>query len=139
MHAAKWIPIPRDGIAPDVHPADALWALESPSPFDVPSHLRARYDDQTGCIHIEFQYLNDEPTVTEVLPTAHPHLSLEVGKGTRRVWKISINARAYGRDKNQIVAAAQNSLRPSRVSNTLIAERALARRGSRALDLAFAH
>lgn len=139
MHAARWIPIPRESVAPDVHPSDALWASESPSPFDVPSHLRARYDDESGCIHIEFRYLNDEPTVTETVPTTHPHISLEVGKGTRRIWRISIDARAHGKNKDQIVAMARDSLRPSRVSNPLIAERALTKRGSRALDLAFAH
>jgi len=138
MHITKWFPLPRQGIAPFVHPSDALWAFESPSPFDVPSHLRASFDEQTSCLHIDFRYLSGEATITEKIQSSHPCVQIEIGKGTGRIRRISINIRELGKDKKKIVAEAQSSLKPSTLSNRLVVGRALERRAPRALDAAFA-
>lgn len=137
MNESKWIRLSPDDIAPSFHPDDAAWAIESPSPYDIPSHARSEYDPVTGCFVIEFKYIEAEPLI-EV--DVGEYFKAKVGKKTKRVWSIRFDAHAFHRDRKAIALAATNSMneaKPSSISNAKIAARAITTKGDSLMQAAF--
>jgi hypothetical protein len=135
MHVTKWMALPSDSIALDTHPSDAVWATEWPSSFNVPSDVRAMFDEQSGWLEIEFRYISPEDR--ELVKS--DDFVIEVGKVTRRVWKIGFSAQRR-ESKVKIVGAAHQTLDidGTAVSNRSIAHRVLERRGSKLVESALA-
>lgn len=57
------------------------------SVYDVPRLLTSDFDEKTGVLKIEFQYLDQEPARTEDLQN---HLSLRVGKESGKIIGIDV-------------------------------------------------
>lgn len=137
MNESKWIRLSSDDIAPPFHPDDAAWAIESPSPYDIPSHARSEYDPDTGCLIFEFKYIEPEPLIEVDIGD---YVKARVGRRTKRVWSIRFNAHAFHRDKKAIALAATTSMneaKSSSISNAKIAARAITTKGDSLLQAAF--
>lgn len=85
MSEHKWIPLEPNSIAPSIHPAEARWSVESPSPYDVPTHFRVGFDTATRQLVVEFRYIADEP---RKLKSLSGYFQVEVGKRTGRIYVI---------------------------------------------------
>jgi len=123
MNETRWINLSQDQIAPSSHPTDAAWALESPSIYDIPSHVRALYDTATGFVRIEFKYL--EPEQTELF-TLSEYLRANIGKRSHRIWAIEFDIHNYNRDQKRITQAAEDSI--GKISSAKQESRAIASR-----------
>lgn len=125
MNETRWINLSEEQIAPASHPNDARWALESPSLYDIPSHIRALYDPGTGFLRIEFRYLETEQTD---LVTLSDYLRANIGKRSRRIWAIEFDIHNYNRDRKRIAQVAEDSierLSSAKRENRVIASRAV--------------
>ena len=135
MNSSKWIRLSSQTIAPSVHPSDAIWSTESPSPYDVPSHARSSYDATTGCFSIYFKYFEIEALESVVLDE---YFTAQVGKNTKKIWSIKFDVHSFNRDKKKIANAAINSVENTKsVSNGMIAARAIFSKGDTLLQAAF--
>jgi len=135
MSTSQWITLTSSEIAPPIHPSDAKWITEAPSPFDVPSHARSTYNPKTGCLEIEFKYLEHEDLRTVRLDA---YFTAQVGKKTRRIWQLCFDVDAFARDRQKIASAAKSSVeKATDVSNGDIAGRAIFLKGPALLQPAF--
>ena len=137
MSESKWMHLNSEAIAPEIHPADAAWATESPSSYDVPSHVRASYDQSSGCLIFEFKYIQDEP-LTEV--PLDGYTTAVVGRKTRRVWKIKLDVHRFNRDRHCIAQMASKSIQTASsdaVSNGSIAANVFVTKGDQLLEAVF--
>jgi hypothetical protein len=110
MNETRWINLSGARAAPPVHPKDAAWSLESPSIYDVPSQVRARYSPATGHLTVEFRYLETEQTEQTESSTLSEYLRARIGKRSRRIWSIEFDIHGYNRDTIQIAQAAEASI-----------------------------
>lgn len=128
MSEARWLPLNADEIAPSRHPSDAKWVEESPSPYDVPTHARSFYDEQTGCLTIEFRYMSNEITKKIDLGS---YVVATVGKLSRRIYAIQLNVESFNRDKAKMAAATASFISQSsglRPTNRRVASMAVERK-----------
>jgi len=107
MAESDWIPLNREIIAPSAPADGAAWAVEMPSPYDVPSHVRSSYCHSTGVVRIDFRYIEAEKLVLLKLGR-YGHAM--VGKSSRRIWKIDFNIHQFHRDRKQMAAAVDESI-----------------------------
>lgn len=107
MHEMNWVKLNEEKIAPSTHPKDAAWTLESPSIYDIPSHVRSEYCPTTGFLKIEFRYLEQEKIETITLSN---YLRAEVGKKSKRIIAIEFDIHSYNKDKNKIAKVAEESI-----------------------------
>lgn len=117
MSASKWIKLRYEDIAPETNPSDADWVVESPSPYDVPSAVRARYDEETGRLLIEFQYITQEPEPVIAIPIDGHH-SFYLGRKSRRIRSVDLDVHRY--DQRRVAREIQQaieSLSLSKVAN----------------------
>lgn len=134
MSESRWITLSPDQIAPSTHPQDALWATESPSPYDVPSHVRSHYDSHTGFINIEFRYIESEPQVELKLDN---YATAHVGKRSGRIWSLNFDIHTFNRDKKHIADAAMRSIESlPEAPNRAIAAKAIFSKSSSLFDSA---
>jgi hypothetical protein len=61
------------------------------SPYDVPRHVRGRFDENLGRFVIEFDYLDTEPCRRQTL---EEHVSVSVGKNSGRLYRIEVDTKA---------------------------------------------
>jgi len=135
MNTSQWITLTSSEIAPPVHPSDAQWSTEAPSPFDIPSHARSTYNQDTGCLEIEFKYLEHEDLSTVRLDA---YFTAKVGKKTKRIWQLCFDVDAFAHDSQKIASAAKSSVeKAAGVSNGDIAGRAIFLKGQALLQPAF--
>lgn len=87
MNQHKWIALQTDKIAPDTRPTEAMWAIESPSPYDIPTHFRVTFDNSSRELVVEFKYIAEETLLTKNLS---PEFKVEVGKRTNRIYKLRV-------------------------------------------------
>lgn len=123
MNETRWINLSQDQVAPASHPSDASWALESPSIYDIPSHVRAIYDSNTGFVRIEFKYLELEQTELVIISE---YLRANIGKRSHRIWAIDFDIHNYNRDQKRITQAAENFI--GEISSAKHESRAIASR-----------
>jgi hypothetical protein len=107
MIESKWISLRADVIAPETAPSDASWAMESPSPYDVPTHARSYYDPSTGLFTIEFKYISTED-VSEAKVNAYMRLAL--GKKSKRIYALHLDIHSFQRDRNKIAHEARSGI-----------------------------
>ncbi len=134
--STKWLKLNPDRIAPFVHPKDAPWSLSSPSPYNVPTKVRAEYSTQSGCLTIEFQYITEEGA-DEVLIS--PYFRVSVGRTTRRIFSISFDVHQFQRDRKLIerqAIASIDSLSVDEVTNGPIVARAFSEKSNDLLQVA---
>jgi hypothetical protein len=140
MKSTRWFELNAEELSPEVHPLDAPWATERPSPYSVPSHARASYEAASGCLIIELRYFENEDVEAVVLDR---YVTVDVGKRSHRVRRIKFDAHSFSRDRTKIAAEADRAISgadETKVSNRDIAARAIGRnrRAERMLDEALA-
>ena len=122
-----WMRLDFDKIAPSQVFDKAGWVRQSPSPYDVPTHGRATFDEDAGLVVIQFKYISDEPVS---LIHVSQYLDARIGKKTRRVFEVRFKAREYHRDQGAKSVTLDSEevvkeLSMSSASNGLIASRAV--------------
>lgn len=125
MKSTRWFELNAEELSPDIHPADAPWSTERPSPYSVPSHARATYEASSGCLVIELRYFESEDVESVELDR---YVTVDVGKRSHRVRRIRFDAHTFSRDRTKIAAEAERVISTadrSRVSNREIAARAI--------------
>lgn len=125
MSGPRWLKVRYRDVALNTRPPDAEWALESASPYDVPSELRAQFDEIAGRALLEFRYITDEPEETIWLDE---HRFYRVGKKTRRLRAVNVDLLDSHGDIRGVLHAFKRSianLSPRETSNRKIAVRAL--------------
>lgn len=86
-HHSRWVTLKDRDIAPETRPADAPWAIESPSLYDIPTHARAWHDTADGRVGVEFRYLAPE----RLKRVDHDGGGVvHQGLRTQRVWSLSV-------------------------------------------------
>ena len=84
---SRWITLKDRDIAPETRPADAPWAIESPSLYDIPTHARAWHDTADGRVGVEFRYLAPE----RLKRVEHEGGGIvHLGARTQRIWTLSL-------------------------------------------------
>lgn len=134
--STKWLKLNPDEIAPFERPKDAPWSLSSPSPYIVPTMVRAEYSTATGHLCVAFQYITEEEA-QELQVT--PYCVISIGRRTKRIFSLDFNIHQYNRDRKLIEKAAKDtfdSLPPSGVANAPIVSRAFSKRSSDLLQVA---
>jgi len=125
MHESKWISLSSEDIAPPIHPEDALWAMESASPYDVPSYVRSKFDKASKTLAIEFRYLRKEDLKSVDLKEWG---SAMIGSKSGRIWLLILNTDAIDRDfqiLKEKVHSGVNRLSSTGATNGDIANRAI--------------
>lgn len=125
MDGRRWISLSQDEIAPAVHPGDATWVVESPSIYDIPSHVRSAYDEKKGILTVEFKYLETEPL--EAL-TVSEFITAKVGTRSKRIFAILVDIHRLSREKRKLGEVFEGyvvNLTSARKENREIASRAM--------------
>lgn len=104
---SKWISLRADVIAPEVAPSDAIWAVESPSPYDVPTHARSYYAPSSGLFTIEFKYISSEEVSEAKVNT---YMWLVLGKKSKRIYAVHLDIHSFQRDRNKIAQEARSGI-----------------------------
>jgi hypothetical protein len=104
---AKWVSLNADEIAPPKVASDANWVAESPSPYDVPTHVRSFYDAKLGIFTIELRYISPEPVKDIDL---RPYIRLAVGHKTNRIYAIRFDIHNFNRDRIRIAKETHDSI-----------------------------
>lgn len=125
----QWIELDFERIAPSEAPATAAWARQSASPYDVPTHVRTKFDSAAGLLVLQFKYITEEDLTSRRIGS---FVEVKVGKKTHRLFEIVFNDALYRASKGHgpTVAtreevAAEITSSNSFVSNAMIASRAL--------------
>lgn len=123
MNDGRWIALSQEEVAPSTHPVDAKWVLESPSMYEIPSHMRATYDASTGLLKIEFRYLETERGEDFILSG---YAKASVGVRSKRILAIEFDIHRYNKDRKRIAQEAETSI--SMVSSARMQNRAITSR-----------
>lgn len=107
MAESQWIALKRDSIAPSSPAIGATWVVETPSNYDIPSHVRSSYCETTGVVVIEFRYIEPEKLVPVNLGK-YGHAM--VGKASRRIWRIDFNIHQFHKDRQSMETAVGESI-----------------------------
>jgi hypothetical protein len=104
----EWIEVNTDQASPEIEQkVRGVNVKLSASPYDVPTKVRGYRENNSDFFVIEFQHIVSGEPIREMRPSPEGRMILEVGKISKRIYKIKVDVVHFKADAVRLQIATQ--------------------------------